>query len=200
MNNNVKCFISFALGAAIATVVTARTLQEKYAKIAEEDIKSLREFYEKKTNELADALQNSGEPEPKEEDSEMDEYVKIASTYDHKEDIKPEPIKYSHKKEKKELEEEMSRRIAEATGPRVITPEEFGENSDYDVVNLSYYEDGYLADDLTNELVDIEETVGFDALEHIGDYEPDIVHVVNDDVEIYYEITRDLNNWKDLEG
>lgn len=199
MNNNVKCFISFALGVAIATVATARVLQDKYAKIAEEDIKSLREFYEKKTDELADAMRSDKTEEP-EENSEMDEYVKIAATYDHKEDIKPEPTKYSRKKEKTELEEEMSRRIAEATGPRIITPDEFGENSDYDVVNLSYYADGYLADDVSNELVDIEETVGFDALEHIGDYEPDVVHVVNDDVEIYYEITRDLSNWKDLEG
>lgn len=199
MNNNVKCFLSFILGAGIATVVTAKTLQDKYAKIAEEDIKSLREFYEKKTDELANSLKNT-EEDVSEENEDMNEYVKIASTYDHKEDIKPEPINYSRKNEKKELEEEMSRRIAESTGPRIITPDEFGENADYDIVNLSYYADGFLADDLTNDLVDIEETVGYDALEHIGDYEPDIIHVVNDDVEIYYEITRDLNDWKDLEG
>ena len=30
---------------------------------------------------------------------------------------------------------------------QVISPDEFGDNSDYDKIELSYYDDGFLTDD-----------------------------------------------------
>ena len=80
----------------------------------------------------------------------------------------------------------------------VIDPEEFGDEEDYDQVNLTYYADGVLTDDFDNPIEDVEAMVGDYALNSFGDFEPDAVHVRNDATKTYYEILRDERNFADL--
>ena len=81
--------------------------------------------------------------------------------------------------------------------PRVIPPEEFGEE-DYAVISLNYYADGVLADDWDKVIEDVENTVGEDFANHFGEYEDDSVFVRNDELEKDYEILLDMRNYSDV--
>lgn len=77
-----------------------------------------------------------------------------------------------------------------ASAPYVISPDEFGELDDYDNETLVYYKDGVLCDVNDEEMSeeDIDISVGPDFAHHIGEYEPDAVHIRNDSLKIDYEI------------
>ena len=79
-------------------------------------------------------------------------------------------------------------------GPYVITPEEFCENEDYEVVCLTHYADGYLVDDNGDVIEDVEELLG-DAISEMGKYEDDVIHVCDDDRKCYYEILADMQKF-----
>lgn len=80
--------------------------------------------------------------------------------------------------------------------PYVISPDEFGECLEYEQITLTYYADDVLADD-RDEIVD-RRVVGLDALSHIGDYEPDAVHIRNDILKTEYEILVDHRKYSDV--
>ena len=83
--------------------------------------------------------------------------------------------------------------------PYVIDPEDFDTKEDYDVVNLTYFEDGVVVDD--NDHVwtetEIEARIGSESLQHFGEYEDDSVHVRNDLMKIDYEILKDERTYAD---
>lgn len=67
-----------------------------------------------------------------------------------------------------------------------ITPDEFGDE-DYDQVTYYYYNDGIVANEDGERIIDLEEKIG-DGLDHIGEYEADSAYMRNDNLEIDYEI------------
>ena len=75
--------------------------------------------------------------------------------------------------------------------PYVISPDEFGELDDYDLISLTYYADEVLADDIDEIVEDVDDVVGLDSLTHFGEYEPDSVFVRNDRLKADYEILLD---------
>ena len=83
-------------------------------------------------------------------------------------------------------------------GPYVISPDEFGNEFDYEEVSLTYYADGVLTDDQDNIIEDVEGLVGLDSLNHFGEYEDDSVFVRNDALQTDYEILADLRNYSDV--
>ena len=83
--------------------------------------------------------------------------------------------------------------------PYVIPPEEFGE-TDYEIISLTYYADGILADDMDDIVDDVDDIVGADSLTHFGEYEEDSVFVRNDLREVDYEILRDPRKYSDVVG
>ena len=83
----------------------------------------------------------------------------------------------------------------------IIKPEEFGKNDDYSCRWLTYYADGWLADDEGGSLIDdVDRFVGPNAIRNIGRYTPDIVHVRNHMFHKDYEIARSLSNFSDIYG
>ena len=102
-------------------------------------------------------------------------------------DIEPET--------KKEEEDEEFMDIGT---PYVIPPEEFGEFDDYEEIGLTYYADQVLTDDDDELVEDIEDTVGFDSLNHFGEYEDDSVFVRNDRLKCDYEILLDHRKYSDV--
>ena len=78
-----------------------------------------------------------------------------------------------------------------ANKPYVIKPEEFGENSEYSQITLTYYSDGVLADD-NDEMLDDDagQIVGTDFMDHFGEFEEDSVFIRNDRRKTDYEIVR----------
>lgn len=186
MNNSViYSVLSFIGGAAIGGFVVWKVLEPKYKKIADEEIASVKERFtipikkpdnkdEKNNDEKVVAEKAKNKPNIAEYAKKLGQNGYVDYSGNDKNDDKIE------------------------SKPRVIEPEEFEENDEYDSVNLTLYADGILAyDDAKNTIVDdVEELVG-DALEHLGEYEDDSVHVVNDGLGMYYEILADLRKYEE---
>ena len=86
----------------------------------------------------------------------------------------------------------------EVDKPYVISPEEFGEFDNYEQISLTYYDDGYLADDMDDLVEDVEDIIGWELLNHIGEYEEDAIHIRNDSLKTDYEILRVMDRYSDI--
>lgn len=181
----------FTVGAAIGAAVTYKLLKTKYEQIANDEIESVREYYRKK----------------KEEESEMDDENESS-----KDPVKAEMVKVERNKPavteyaailKKEgyvkdiPESEKKKTVNKEDKPYVISPDEFGENEDYEQISLTLYDDGYLADDKDELVDDVDEKIGWESLNHMGDYEDDALHVRNDKLKTDYEILRDFRTYSE---
>lgn len=179
-----KVFI-FVAGAAIGSVATWKFVKTRYEQIAEEEIESMREYYNGKLKNLADEAGkatikgfeeglNKPDEEIREKAMVMAAYQNYASAY--KSD------------DKKEEEDKMENK------PYVISPAEFGE-AGYEQVSLTYYADGVLAYEDDEPVEDIDDLVGEESLKHFGEYEDDSVFVRDDVHKVDFEILRDLRNY-----
>lgn len=211
MNNKIFSVILLTVGAAIGSAVTWKVVKTKYEQIANEEIASVKDEYRDLMSKMKKKLQESveyEEPQNEEDDCEDDEdypddddrdftekekaqvdYYRMTSKYrtsDGKEDD-------AEGGEWDQNEDEVQR----INGPYVITPEDFNCNPPgYNVQPLDYFADGILADDW-GMVLDIEETIGEDSLEHFGEYDDDIVYVRNERKEIDYEVTKDPRTYQD---
>jgi hypothetical protein len=163
----------FTVGAAIGSAVTWKYIKTKYERIAQEEIDSVKEVFFKK----------------KQEADEKAAYEEMARLYS---DVRPEPtVERDFREEVEHMED----------GPRVISPDEFGELGDeYETMSLTYYADGVLADDMDEPIDDVDDIVGTESLNHFGDYDgdEDSVFVRNDRMRCDYEILRDTRNYSEV--
>lgn len=198
MKTALSNFIIFATGAAIGSVVTWKILKTRYEQIAQEEINSVKEVFSKKEDELK--WEHLGEPIGKVEKTEETEDGIKFSVSMNKPDLQEYAAKikeegyfnYSNPSEPKKEEE------TKVEKPYVIPPEEFGEADGYDTISLTYYIDGYLADDMLDVVEDVDDVVGFESLNHFGEYEDDSVFVRNDRLKTDYEILLDQRNYLDI--
>ena len=175
--------IIFVLGAAVGSAATWKYAKEKYEKISQEEIDSVKETFSYKT---------------------------IAQTYDTADTAVVTEIKRPEKTavkrdytaaskitaESKPVVEECVE--AETDEAYIISPEEFGEKEEYDKIGLNYFSDQVLTDDNDDPIEDIKGTVGFDSLSHFGEYEDDSVFVRNDRLGCDYEILLDRRKYTDV--
>lgn len=189
MKNTLSKLLIFVAGAAIGSVATWKIVEEKYKQIAQDEIDSVREAYrerhkyieahEEAVKENLEILKAESEKIAEAKKKEYVDYRTVAKEYVSEED-----------------HEEVDK--MEASRPRVISPEEFGELYDYDQVSLTYYSDGVLTDDWDNPIEDVDDVVGLDSLKTFGEYEDDSVFVRNDAMRTDYEILRDLRKYADV--
>ena len=200
-DNIIKVFI-FAAGAVAGSAITWKLVKTKYEQISNEEIESVKEHFKKMYEEnepIPDGNTHIEEVEPinvntekHADDGKADmnviEYAKIISKE-----------KYSNKEvtELVDETEEGDDVMEEYGGPRVISPEEFGENVNYEVLSFTYYADGILTDEDDHVISNPEDYIGDEALNSFGEYEDDSVFVVDDDIETYYEILLDESNYSD---
>ena len=177
---------AFAAGAAIGSVVSWKLLEEKYRRIADEEIQRQVEYYKNK-----DKTDVISDEEPAEEASEIDESATPGQIELQEYMDKVVDLGYSNYS-KTEIKE-----VSSVKKPYVIEPEEFGEIDYYDAETLYYYADGVLTDDGGNPIEDAEDMVGLDYMDHFGDHEDDSVHIRNDELKIDYEILRSPENYSD---
>lgn len=211
MNHNtlVKAFI-FVAGAAIGSVATWKVVKTKYEQISREEIASVKEEYGRLTklmrmeidacrratnahtaNETEDEITDECEDDDYPDDDDRDftdaereqvEYYKLTSRY------------RSTDKDENDEEGDGSGNdddVPFINGPYVISPEEFSSSPPgYNAQPLDYFTDGILADGWGVQL-DIEDTIGEEALDRFGEYVDDIVYVRNERREIDYEVTKD---------
>lgn len=183
-----KLFI-FVLGATIGSLVTWKIVDEKYKRLADEEIESVREYYKNK-----------------EKEEKIEEECDISNTFEDYKTIKAVEeysdkivdLGYSIQKinesdttitEQHDVHEVYISPVEEHIAPYVISPEEFGEIDCYDTKSWTYYADFVLTDEVGEIVFEPEEIIG-DALEHFGEYEEDAVHVRNENLECEYEILK----------
>lgn len=87
---------------------------------------------------------------------------------------------------------------SEDSAPHIITPEEFGENEEYDTISLTLYSDGILADDADKPIDDVDEVIDKESLEHFGEYEDDSIFVRNDKLKCDYEVLIDERRYAQI--
>lgn len=181
MNKKMCNIFMFLAGAAVGSVGTWLAVKGKYAKIAQEEIDSVKEAFSRRDS-------NSDKKRGSEDDDEYDtvkEYEKQVSAYT----------------TAAENNTESGENDTDDRGkPYIISPEEFGEEGEYDTVNLTYYADGVLADEDDEEIDDVDGTVGSESLKSFGEYDDDAVHVRNDMTQCYYEILRDSRTYQEVTG
>lgn len=206
MNNKVFGAIVFATGAVIGSVATWFAIKTKYEQIAQEEIDSVKEEYgrliksrKKEIEAVRKVVEANRDSESKEEEDDEDDgdsnheqtmidYNNIASTYKGS----------SNEENDKEGGNKVEDEVPYINGPYVITPDQFGDEPSYSSQPLDYFADGVLADGWGVKL-DIEETIGEDALNHFGDYEDDVVYVRNERTEIDYEVSKDPRRYDEVQ-
>ena len=195
MNSVIKDLFLIAAGAALGSAVTFKLMKDKYEQIVQEEIDSVKEVFSKNQEEPSDMTEDvNKEAEVKVEKEDMfDDYIKELEKREYtnysQAAEKTIPLENEHKKEERNVEK-----------PYVISPEEFGEFDDYEQISLTYYADHILADDMDELVENLDEVVGFDSLNHFGEYEDDTVFVRNDRLRCDYEICRDLRTYSEVIG
>lgn len=196
MNKKLLNVLIFTVGAAIGSAVTWKVIKTKYEQLAEEEISSVRKEYvglmqnmkQKLQKDADDSVEECDDDYPDdderdftEKEKEQIEYYKMTSKYRGFEDGK-------NNEEGGTGDEDE---VPYINGPYVISPEDFNSSPPgYNAQPLTYFADGVLADDW-GVAIDLEETIGEDAVNHFGEYADDIVYVRNDRTEIDYEVSRD---------
>lgn len=169
-------FMLFIFGAAVGSITAWNYAKKKYEQIAQEEITSVKEVFATREKSKV-TIVNKEEPV----DTDYDDY---------KENI--EENRYETYSGDKCKDKEY---FVQAY---VISPDEFGENDDYEKFSLTYYADQVLADDNDDIIEDIEATVSYEALSHFGEYEDDSVFVRNDILKCDYEILLDHRKYSDV--
>lgn len=187
--------IIFIGGVAAGSFVTWRLLKEKYIRQTQEEINEVREHYRKKKESEEVTVDSNGVTETNE---------------------KPDLIAYAAKLTKKGyIDYTDPKSIVKATGdtidavvqktneesldpvilndpsyqpPYIISPEDFAIDDEYTIVNLNYYIDGVLTDEDDNIVENVDDVVGLENLNHMGEYEDDALHIRNENYKCEYEI------------
>ena len=63
-------------------------------------------------------------------------------------------------------------------------------------MTLLSYTDGLVSDDAFELIEDVRGAIG-DAVQHMGEFEEDVIHVRNDRLKIYYEVLRSEKSYQD---
>ena len=205
MNSTLKGVLIFVLGAAAGSLATWKLIEKKYKDIAQEEIDSVKDTFSKmKKNEYPDKLEDYPDFEEFDDSDDVEEEPKSEQKIDS--NNKPDIVEYAkilsetgytNYAERQDKKEKKGVEPVEDERPYVISPDEFGEKDGYENVTLTYYADGVLTDYFDNVISNVDEVVGFDSLDHFGEYEDDVVFVRNEKMETDYEILRDLRDFNE---
>lgn len=205
---------AFVAGLTIGAAGAWYYLEDKYAKLAEEEIASVKAAYAKREKPTTE--EKAGHFPQKRTDRSQNYTDRLfANIKNSEQTLEAVSLVNAAKNMDKGSITEYTQRLQEAgykdysrtidekpSGtpgevPYVISPDEFGELEDYTKVSLTYFADGILADECGEIVDDVEEIIG-DGLDHFGEYEDDSVFVRNDAKRCDYEILKDLRDFSDF--
>lgn len=196
--------MSFLGGAATGALICFALLKEKYEALANEEIKNMKDYYQKEIENIDNAYEEELDNLINTMNRDIDEHNKRAEkkTYvDYVKKYSPEEIikdKYYDISYPDVIDEEDGppedppENDLQYEEPFVISREEFDEGyPHFDKITITYYEnDGVLADEQDEVIPDIEAVVGYDSLGRFGDMSEDdcVVYVRNGRLGADYEI------------
>lgn len=205
-----KNFFTFVTGLVIGSVVTYVVVKDKFEKIAQEEIDSVKEVFGRRVEKEADKkVEKIAEKEVEKIRKEYNDYSSLTknyTSYSKNETEEDDCAQVEEDEDCAQVEDEDGveifevERASNSDRPYVIDPWDFGGEDGYDTITLNYYADGVLTDDDDNVIEDeeIDDIVGKDFAEHFGEYEKDCVCVRNDRLKTDYEICRDLIEYSTL--
>ena len=191
MNTRLSNTLAFTVGVAAGASVTYILIKKHFKKIADDEIDTMREYFQNKRTEEANVL----EEEPDE--------AEVKEARDERQEDKPNIREYASliKKENytnySDTATDKKKEVDDVEKPYVITPEEFGE-LDYSTISLTYYSDDVLTYESDELVEDVDDIVGADFAEHFGEYEDDSVFIRNDRMKTDFEILVDKRNYSDV--
>ena len=197
---NLKYVLAFVCGAGAGFAASYGFLKKKYEDRTKEEVESIKNTYKnfysnqskKDTNADCKTYVEAGVTHML-----YNTTLKEADDYEESEKYDEEKDMGSYKKTIKDeynVDEENEYR-----DPYVIAPEQYGEDIDYHLVELTYYAgDNKLVDEDWRVIKNVEELVGKDALSSFGEYEDDAVHVRNERLQTEYEILLDERKYEDV--
>lgn len=178
-----KKMLIFLFGAAVGSASTYFLVKGKFEQEALDAINEEREYYRKKCSELSQSKPYISAPsEDKKEKEELlkEEAEKIISN-----------MEYSRKEE--------SNMSSINTEPYAINIDEFSTLNGYSKETLTMYPDDILADE-NYELVDAGDTVGFDMIDQLPEYENAEIYIRNDKRKIDYTLVRETHPYEEITG
>lgn len=216
MKKTIYGILMFISGAAFGAAITVKIVKTKYEKLANEEVKIVREYYASKRSEIdtADVTVEAKDVEVTtkytEEIKELDRIKKLdgEEKFDayidliEKNGYTPKDINETEDDKNTEKKEIVT--VKHKSNTVLITPEELGEEVEeyercFDIVTLVYYADDVMVYHEDEHLVDdIDDLVGSEFRKHFGDYEEDAVFVRNFRNETDYEIIRDEDKYYDI--
>lgn len=213
MNKSIFGVIGFVLGAAAGSLVTWKLIEKKYMDMADDEIRSVKEMYRSKivNPEVLDEKNDDvfvARKGPKftvsmeltdEGKQLVDKLNDLTASYVSIDD-KPDYTAYSQAKENHNVFDDAMPTEPEVKHdePYIIDPTEFGEFSEYEQIELTYYKDGVICENATD-MIDPYDILGdIDVEEHFGEYENDRVFVRDDRRQVDYEILRDERTFMEV--
>lgn len=200
-----KNFFTFVTGLVIGSVVTYVIVKDKFEKIAQEEIDSVKEVFGRRVEKEADKkVEKIAKKEVEKIRKEYNEYDNLTKNYTsyskNKTEESIEDVEYEEVCENDEdgVELDEIERASDYDRPYIIEPQEFGALDGYSLITLYHYSDNVLADDCDELVEDLDDVVGEDYASHFGEYEDDCVYVRNDRLKADYEICRDLRKYSDI--
>lgn len=193
MNKGLTYFAIFATGIGIGIITTKQYFKNYYEQRYQEDISSVKEVFARnknnKTNDIQDEFVND---EPKKKAQDVTKYSKKISDLGY--------VDYSSSiNQERPVKEPVDNSSNPIDKPYIISPDEFGETDDYEIISLTYYEgDNVLTDDCDEIVEDIDNVVGLESLKHFGEYEEDVIHVRNNRLKADYEILLDGRTYNEV--
>lgn len=200
MKNALSELCIFIGGALIGSSITYLVVKNKYEKIIDEEIESVKEAYEDvygektKTAKLVESMDGAMNPREKNQKA----YEELIRQYKN-----DEPTDEDEDENEEDDPDEQEGDDDDMVEPYVITPDEFGDTG-YETICLTLYADGVIEDDEGDMWSDddISVLLGRDSLSHMGENvdDPDVLYVRNENEEIDYEIARDVDKYFDEHG
>jgi hypothetical protein len=208
LKTNTKILLSFAGGAATGALICFALLKEKYEALANEEIKNMKDYYQKEIENIDDAYEEELDNLINTMNKDIDEhnkreekktYVDYVKKYSPDEIVKdkyydmpyPDVIDEDYHEDDGPPEDPPENDL-QYEEPFVISREEFDEGCPhFDKITITYYEDDdVLADEQDEVIPDIEAVVGYDSLGRFGDMSDDdcVVYVRNGRLGADYEI------------
>ena len=187
-----KKALIFIGGALTGSLVSWYFTKKKYETLAENEIAKMREGYRQKNKELAERARVK---------------PNISEVVNDRLTIPKEDVDLAEK------EANLIAKYAEESEPtgeenislnddiiEFIDDSEFASMNGYEKVNLVLYEDDVLANEMSDDIVLVEDTVGQQAIDDFKHYNPEAFYVRNNQLMTEYEITRDHRTYEEVTG
>ena len=195
MNKGIICSISLLIGGGIGFLIGFKIAKNKYQKIADEEVESVKKALEEYYCSLLNTDETKSVKDDKGETS-IPVSTKDSISYETFESNN-EKVAYSKYVNKYKSKEEKPVTNNKNTNIYVVSSEDFA-NGEYDVVTLNYYADGVLADDDDNAILNVKSIIGDIDLHSILFSDEQTAYVRNDIHQIDYEILYNDTNYASI--